>query len=196
MTDAETVVSKLLTAAVALPCIVMILIVATHLLSLLATGFWVSMRGASASHLVWSAAPLFDTWAATFIFLVAIVLWSLPFVGWFLLVSAYTKRSPMLMALLPIIILPMLERIFLGSSLLRDAIFVRFWKLPLFESMDISKVLNEEVFLEASRDGVSLLSMFDPVRFITSPGLWGGLIVCGLFVTAAIYVRRFRDESY
>jgi len=33
------------------------------------------------------------------------------------------------------------------------------------------------------------------VRFLTSPTMWGGVIVCALFVTAAIYVRRYRDES-
>ena len=42
----------LLRTAVALPLIVMAMIIVTHLLSLLATGFWVSMRGASASHLI------------------------------------------------------------------------------------------------------------------------------------------------
>ena len=32
-------------------------------------------------------------------------------------------------------------------------------------------------------------------KFLTSPAMWAGVVVCGLFVTAAIYVRRYRDES-
>ena len=27
------------------------------------------------------------------------------------------------------------------------------------------------------------------------PEVWAGLVVCGLFTTAAIYVRRYRDDS-
>jgi len=195
VTDSETVVSKLLTAIVVVPLITLAVIVITHLLSLFVTSIWVGARGANAWHLIWEAAPLLDNWAATFVFVIALVLWLSPFVGWFLLVSGYTKRSPMLMALLPIIILPMLEKIFIGSTLLSDAIFVRVWRLPLFGSVDFKYVLNEEMFRTAGEKGVSLLSVIDFGRFISSPGLWGGLVVCGLLTTAAIYVRRYRDES-
>lgn len=195
VTDSETVISKLLTAIVVVPLITLAIIVTTHLLSLLVTSIWVGARGANAWHLIWEAVPLLDNWAATFLFVIALVLWLSPFVGWFLLVSAYTKRSPMLMALLPIIILPMLEKIFIGSTLLSDAVFVRVWKLPLFDRVDFKSVLNEETFRTVGENGVSLLSMIDFGRFIGSPGLWAGLVVCGLFTTAAIYVRRYRGES-
>ena len=40
-----------------------------------------------------------------------------------------------------------------------------------------------------------MLAHIDIVKFLTSPSLWAGVIVCGLFVTAAIYVRRYRDDS-
>ena len=40
-----------------------------------------------------------------------------------------------------------------------------------------------------------LLSLLDLSGFFGSPSLWLGLVVCGLFVTAAIYVRRYRDDS-
>ena len=34
-----------------------------------------------------------------------------------------------------------------------------------------------------------------PVLSPSLSSLWIGLVVCGLFVTAAIYVRRYRDET-
>ena len=40
-----------------------------------------------------------------------------------------------------------------------------------------------------------LLAHLDIVQFLSSPSLWAGIVVCGLFTTAAIYVRRYRDES-
>lgn len=195
VTDAETVVSKLVTALVVIPIVSLAFIALTQVLVLLVTSIWVGLRGANAWHLIWSAVPLLDNWSATLIYVLSLSLWLAPFVGWFLLVSAYTKRSPMLMAILPILLLPMLERNILGSTLLFDAIFVRTAKNPIFRDFDGLTLLNDHSFAEAARDGISLVSMLDVGGFLTSPGLWTGLVVCGLFTTAAMYVRRFRDES-
>jgi len=40
-----------------------------------------------------------------------------------------------------------------------------------------------------------LLDLIDIGKFMAHPETWIGIIVCGLLTTAAIYVRRFRDES-
>ena len=106
---------------------------------------WVGIRGANAWHLIWQAAPLFDNWAATLAILLGSALWLSPFVGWFLLVSAYTKRSPFLVAFLPIVVLPMLEKSLIGSEMFKDAIFVRTAQNPLFKDMDtLEHMFNDE----------------------------------------------------
>jgi ABC-2 type transport system permease protein len=123
-------------------------------------------------------------------------LWSSPFVGWFLLVSAYTKRSPFLVAFLPIVVLPMLEKSLIGSEMFKDAIFVRTAQNPLFKDMDtLERMFNDEDLYSLAESGVSVVSILDFGRFFSSPGLWIGLLVCGIFTTAAIYVRRYRDDS-
>jgi ABC-2 type transport system permease protein len=197
VTDAETVASKLITALVVIPFTTFAVLAATHLVVLSISSIWVSAKGANAAFLIWQAAPLVENWTATLIFLLAMPLWLSPFVGWFLLVSAYAKRSPLLVAFLPIILLPMVERIFLGTKFFSDAIFVRSGKIPLFHGVNGHGIWtdNPEELHELGRSGISLLSLFDLTGFITSPGLWLGLAVCGLFTSAAIYVRRFRDES-
>ena len=195
VTDAETVISKLITAVIVIPIVTLAFIALTQVLVLLVTSVWVGLRGANAWHLIWSAVPLLDNWSATLIFILSLSLWHAPFVGWFLLVSAYTKRSPMLMAVLPILLLPMLERNIFGSTLLFDAIFVRTAKNPIFREFDGLQFLSDQSFAESAKEGISLVSLMDVGGFLTSPGLWSGLVVCGLFTTAAMYVRRFRDES-
>ncbi len=197
ITDAETVVSKLVTAMVVIPLVTFVVLAATHLFVLTISSIWVSFRGANAGYLIWQAAPLLDNWIATLIFLLAIPLWLSPFIGWFLLVSAYTKRSPLLVAFLPIILLPMLERTLVGTRFFADAIFVRSGKMPLFQGIDTIGLWSEdkEALHELGRSGITFLSMVDLGGFLARPGLWLGLIVCGLFVTAATYVRRYRDES-
>ena len=69
----------------------------------------------------------------------------------------------------------------------------RFTQLPLF-SVD-PEVFFDEKALAARTDAVNLLELVDVGKFLSSPGVWLGLVVCGLFATAAIYVRRYRGES-
>jgi ABC-2 type transport system permease protein len=192
-TDFETVLSKLLTAIFVVPLITFAFIMVTHLIVLTISSIWISVQGANAGHMIWSAAPLLDNWATTFIFMIALPVWLSPFVGWFLLVSAFTKRSPFLMAFLPILVLPMLEKILIGSTVVLEAFHVRAWKMPLFHGVDPSDFFDKEKRMVT--EGISMFDLLDLSGFVASPGVWIGIVVCGLFTTAAIYVRRFRDES-
>lgn len=197
VTDAETVVSKLITAIVVIPLATFAAAAITHLLVLLVSGIWVGNRGGDAWQLIWNAAPLLENWLATLILMLALPLWYLPFAGWFLFVSAWTKRSPFLVAFLPLVVLPMLERILIGSTLFRDAIFVRPAKMPLFSGDgETSLIFGDATNIEfTSGQSVTLLGFMDLPRFLASVNLWLGVLVGGLFVAAAIYVRRYRDES-
>ena len=196
-TDAETVVSKLVTAAIVIPLVTFAVIVITHVVVLAVASVWLGFQGANAWHLIWRAAPLLNNWAGTLIVLLALPLWLAPFIGWFLFVSAFTRRSPLLVAFLPIVILPMLEKSLIGSTVFFDAFFVRTGSMPLFRGLstgDIFSYQGDEWSLNGEVPS-GLLSLVDLSRFLGSGSLWIGLIVCGLFVTAAIYVRRYRDES-
>ena len=112
ITDTETIVSKLLVAMLVIPAATYVAIVATHLLVLLMASVWVEMQGGSAAHLLWSGAALFDTWVATLVIVFAVPLWLAPFIGWFLFVSGVVKRSPLLLAFLPLAVLPLIELTF------------------------------------------------------------------------------------
>lgn len=194
ITDAETVISKLLTAAVVIPVVTVIGIIVTHLVNLCASSVWIAVKGGDAGHLVWGSVALLDNWLAAVIVTFAGVLWMSPFIGWFLFVSAWTKRSPLLMAFMPLILIPLFELIFFRSHFFAQAVFGRGGMMPLFAGMDIEGFFDEEQ-MRVNEDLVRLLSHLDIIKFITSPSLWAGVIVCGLLTTAAIYVRRYRDDS-
>lgn len=197
VSDAETVVSKLLTAIVTIPLASLIAASLTVLLILGISSLWVDGRGGDALSLIWSAAPLFQNGIAMLILFLALPLWFLPFVGWFMFVSAWTRRSPFLVAILPLVVVPMLERILIGSNLFRDAIFLRSAKLPLFDTphgADLVTGSGDNMRLAADAK-TSLLGFLDVGGFLFNPGLWMGIVVGALFVAAAVYVRRYRDDS-
>lgn len=192
VTDTETVVSKLLTAMLVIPVKTILAAVVTQVLVLACVSVWVASRGADSWHLVWSAAPFVDMWLATIVFLFALPLWLAPFIGWFLFVSAYARRSTLLVAFLPLLVLPMLEKSLIGTSLFTEAFFERSAQIPLFRDGQVGVA----AFLEENA-GVSfdLLSHLDVPGFLTSPGLWLGLLVCALLSAAAIYLRRYRADT-
>ena len=91
----------------------------------------------------------------------------------------------------------MLERIIFHTTVFAEAFFVRSVKMPLFRGLDNLELLFQEGehFKMVGDASVSLLALLDLGRFFSSPALWFGLVVCGIFTTAAIYVRRYRDDS-
>ena len=194
VTDAETVVSKLLTATIVLPLVTVAAIIATHLVNLVITTFWVMFKGGNAAHLIWGSVTLFDNWTAALIVTVASAIWMSPLIGWFLFVSAFTKRSPLLMAFMPLVIIPIIEWIFFRSKLFASAVFGRGELIPLFHEMDLGHFFDEDR-MTVNEEVISLLAHIDLGKFLVSPSVWAGIVVCGLFATAAIYVRRYRDES-
>jgi len=196
-TDFETVLSKLIVAMLVIPLVTFVLILVTHLAVLLITSVWVSALGGSGLHLIWASVPFFDNWTATIIFVLVLPLWLSPFIGWFLFVSAFTKRSLFITAFLPIAVLPMLEKMIFDSAIFAEAFFVRSVKMPLFIDLGTMERLFDEGdnFASLGDAQLSLLGLMDISGFLANPGLWLGLIVCGLFTAAAIYVRRYRDDS-
>ena len=197
VTDFETVLSKLLTAIVIIPLVTFAAIVVTQLVVLFISSVWLMTHGANAWHLVWAAAPFIDNWSATLVFVLALPLWLSPFVGWFVFVSVFTKRWNFLIAFLPIFLLPIIEGIFFKTGVFAKAFFVRSAKIPLFPGWDnFIEEMKSGKHLEIEDEiPVSLWSYMDLGQFLGSPDLWIGLIVCGLFTTAAIYIRRYRDDS-
>lgn len=194
VTDAETVVSKLLTAVVVIPVVAVIAIIATHLVNLVVTSVWVTVKGGDAGLLIWGSVPLLDNWLAVLIVVLATAVWMSPFIGWFLFVSAFTKRSPLLMAFMPLVLIPLIEVIFLRSGVFVEVVFARGGFMPLFRGMNMGEFFDKDR-LRVNEEVVSLLGHLDVSQFVLSPAMWAGVAVCGLLTTGAIYIRRYRDES-
>lgn len=197
ITDTETVISKLLTVAIAIPLATMIGVIISHLLNLIIMSIWLSTQGVNPFRFIWGAVPLFDTWAAVLIFLLAIPIWMSPLLGWLIFISAWAKRGPLLRAVMPIAILPFLEYIIFKSWHLGLAIVKRLGPetMPIVDIFELAEQFDEDNLHDVLAENVSLLSMLDLGKFLTSIEVWGGLVVCGLFLTGSIYIRRYRDDS-
>jgi ABC-2 type transport system permease protein len=195
VTDAETVISKLITAIIVIPSAAVLGIIATHIVNLIIASIWVSAKGGDGAMLIWGSVSFIDNWVAAFVVVLASAIWASPFIGWFLLVSAYTKRSPLLMAFMPLILIALLEKIIFRTHVFAENVLARDGdSLPIFRTVDIKRFIETDEW-RVGEGASHLLPHLDIVQFLTSQSMWAGVLVCALLSTGAIYVRRFRDES-
>ncbi|WP_405235783.1 hypothetical protein [Lentisalinibacter orientalis] len=197
LTDTEVVISKLVTAALLAPVITFGFLAATQLVILCLSTIAVWLGGGSAWELVWRPVPLLQIWTLSVYYLVGASLWFLPFIAWGLFCSAFAKKNVFLWAVLPFVVIPLVERLVFDTGVFARVVFSRLGHMPWitasFRGDDVHISIGD---LPARLVGeMNLLALLDPGEFLTTPGLWGGLAVAAGFTAGAIYFRRYRDET-
>ena len=189
ISDVKTVSSKLLTATVIVPLLTFAVIVVTNIV----VAFILSVRLSGVEQLdvwntVWQSGIWFGVHGLMLAGLFAALLWYLPIIAWLLLASAWARRAVILWAALPPILAMIVEEIVFDTSyvaqLLRHRIvgWTRFGDYAGRERIEID---GETMDLPRR-----LSDFIDLGAYLTSPGLWGGLIVAALLLYATVLIRR------
>ncbi|HZX24233.1 MAG TPA: ABC-2 transporter permease [Woeseiaceae bacterium] len=197
LTDTEVVLSKLATAALVAPVITFGFVAATHVVILCLSTVAVWVGGGSAWELVWRPVPLLQIWVLSVYLLIGAALWFLPYIAWGLFCSAFAKKNVFLWAVLPFVVTPLVERLLFDTNLFAKFALGRLsymqWIKASFSGENLHIAFGD---MPGRLTGdVNLLSLVDPGKFLSTPGLWGGLVVAAGFTAGAIYFRRYRDET-
>lgn len=190
ISDTTVVLSKLATAVLVVPAITIVVVAATQLgvLSIASIGFLAV--GVDGWGWMWNPLGWLQGWIWLGYTYVLFGLALLPYMGWLLLASSWARRTPFLWAAVPPIALMIFERWFIGTHHLADLVFGHLHRvldgtINLFPHDSVKNSLPDHGF-SISTPGFSVFAR---------PAFWGGLLAAGLFVTAAIWVRRYRDET-
>ena len=181
VSDVTAVLSKLTVPLLILPVVAFVVIVVTQLIMLLMTSVVLIAHGMSPAT-TWERIPFFQNWITLLYGLIAIVLWHAPIYGWALLVSGWVRRATFLWAALPPVAIAIFEKITFNTSyvsgLLKERVFG----------------FAPNAFDLAARHSVAVDSLIQltPGRYLSTPGLWIGLIFGAGFVIAAVRLRRYR----
>jgi ABC-2 type transport system permease protein len=191
VSDAQTVLSKLLVALVVVPLGVYVLTVCTDIAAsgILAVRLRESEVLRALVH--WDTGVWLRTQGLILASLVVVVLWYAPIAGYLLLISAWAKRNAFLWALLPPPIAMLVEKIAFRTTHLAHLLGYR---------LGASGVLGvgHGVAAKAAVAGDDVPGMMDSLRPLlayANVDLWLGLAVTVAFVWAVIRIRRHQDVS-
>src|SRR6266699_985607 len=181
VSDLTTLLSKATIPLATLPLVTFAIILATQVVMLLWTSVLLITHGMSPGS-TWTNFNLFQQSFILLYGLVAIALWHAPIYGWALLVSGWARRAACLWAVVPFLAIGFFEKITFGTShfaaLVKDRVFGFAPHAFAFE-MHRSAAIDSLVQLT-------------PGEYLSTPGLWLGLIFAAVFVAAAIRLRRYR----
>jgi ABC-2 type transport system permease protein len=182
VSDRTTVLSKASIPLVVLPMLIFPIIVTTQLIMLLLNSAVLLGNGPGLA-MLWTHVKLLQSSLALLYALTAIALWHAPIYGWLLLVSSWARRATFLWAALPLLLISAFEAIAFRTS--HFASLLRYRVVGWFT----------QAFVPQARTNLPLdpLTSLDPVRFLSTPGLWFGLLVAAAFLAAAVRLRRKRE---
>ena len=180
VSDLTTVLAKAIIPLAVLPLVAFVIALSTQAVMLLLNTAILLANGLDAA-LLWTRLPMFEMTLVMFYGIAVHALWYAPIYGWLLLVSAWARRTPFLWAVLPPLAIIAVEMIAFNKSF-----FAYVLKYRALGAM-------MEGFTGIEKGPITRLSQLDPVRLLSSPGLWVGLVFAAACVFAAVRLRRNRE---
>jgi ABC-2 type transport system permease protein len=176
VSDLTIVLSKATIPLIVLPIVIFATIVLTQFGMLLLSTAALLTSGLAGS--TWANVNLFQQSLILLYGLIAIALWHAPIYGWALLVSGWARRATFLWAVVPFLAIGFFERITFGTSH-----FASMLKHRLMGFAPEAFAFNTH-----SIHSVTLT----PGQYLSSAGLWLGLVVAAALIVVAARLRRYR----
>ena len=181
VSDSFTVFSKLIVALVVAPLLVIPALLFLHLVSVTAGSIYFAVSDIVPFTWAWQAYPWLD-WIRVIFSLWMQSLWSLPIITWIMLAGAYS-RKPVVAAILPPVVVVLVEGVSLSSSVFLDSLFERVQ--PWSRASSFPK--------EYESLGVAELSDIPLLFGMTE--FWIGILVSSVFIYLTIYFRSKSDYA-
>ena len=191
LSDAETVLSKFTVAVIVIP---LVAFVGALLAQFVIAGGGAAKLAAAghAAGIMWQPDAILGGIALSLTWCITAMFWYSPVVAYLMLASAWAPKGPFLWAVLPPVGLSLLEIVLLRTAHVKGFLADRLFGLYRLLS-------SREDLIAKGPDNTIHISDIDLVAslkaFYTSPELWLGVVAAGLMLAAAMWLRRYRDET-
>jgi ABC-2 type transport system permease protein len=179
VSDAETVLSKLVVALVVVPIGVYLVTLVANVLVFLVLSIWVRGNALFSPYMQWDTLAWLKLQGMMLSSLPVLILWYAPIAAYQLFISAWAKSNVLLWTVLPPIALSIGERMTFQT-----------WYIGKF-------ILGWFLFNPPGghEPAGGLWSGFGTFQLLATPALWIGVIVAAALIFATIRIRRLRDDS-
>ena len=184
VSDRTSVLSKAIVPLAILPLLTFVIVLATQFIMLLISTAVLLPSGLAGT--TWQLLPWPRLSLILLYGLVTSALWEAPVFAWLLLVSSWARRATFLWAVLPWLAISAIEKLAFDTTF-----FIRMLVRRLTGGFEEGFVVVHYP-KDAHVPVVDRLTQFDPLKFLSSPGLWIGLVIAAGFLIAAIRLRRYR----
>jgi ABC-2 type transport system permease protein len=182
VSDRTTVLAKAAIPLMVLPLFSYVLILLTQLIMLIVNTIVLLGSPAHLSELYKNVA-FFQSGIALLYGVIVIALWHAPVYCWLLLVSGWAKRATFLWAVMPFLAIGIFVKIAFNSLS-----FFTFLGYRLGGWFTEAFVAHEKVGA-----GLEPVASLTPGRFLSTAGLWIGLVLAALLLAATVRMRRYRE---
>ena len=191
ISDASTVLSKFTVAALLMPVWIWGISLISGVLIFLIVKFMVADT-ALAPLGVWHSSAWLLVQATLLQNLLIAALWYAPIAAWLLVISVFAKRSPFFWAVLPPLLVAILEEVAFGTG--RILTFVGHRLSGYFQALQpgLMRSRDDETTLQTVAEAYQALSA---APLLTSSSLWLGVLSAALLLALAIRLRRWRDDA-
>jgi ABC-2 type transport system permease protein len=179
VSDVTTMVAKLSIPFLIIPLVCFAVTVVTLVLMTLVGSAVFAVSGVNTSAVITHPPLLRMSLLLLYHLFTVHALWWAPFFGWLLLISAWSRRAPLVWAVVPLLAIAMVERIAFNSSHFAGMLQWRF-------------NLSPEAVVSKGTMPIDPMTQLTPGLFLSSPGLWIGLGITVAFVAVAVRLRRDR----
>ena len=185
VSDLTSVLAKAIVPLAILPILTFAIAIATQFTMLLIST--VALLPSGLGGTTWRILPYVQMSVILLYGLITMVLWHAPIFGWLLLVSGWARRATFLWAVLPWLAICAVERIVFNTS--RFAALLGHRITGSFENAFVAANYQRGAH---EVPVVDRLTQLDPLKFLSIPGLWIGLVIAAAFFAAAVRMRRYR----
>jgi ABC-2 type transport system permease protein len=185
VSDTATVLSKFVAVTLLVPLSYFAVITLFQLFMLISAtvGAWFS---GNTGLTFWISANLFSVVFNSLLSLIVASLWLSPVWGWMMLASAWAKKVAFLWAALPIAMITAAEGYLFHST--------KFIEVAAYRVAHGFAIANSNLHLASGGDLFDI-NVMTWSKALGNSELYIGFLVAAVFLGAAVYTRRFRDES-
>jgi ABC-2 type transport system permease protein len=180
VSNLTTVLAKMSVPVVILPLFAFLVTVVTQFIMLLVSSAVLASNGLSVAPFWHQLAFVRMSMLLLYHLVTVHGLWPAPVFAWFLLVSAWARRAPFVWAFVPPAAICYLEKLAFNTTHFT----------ALLKSLMMGGGM--EALTAPGTFPMDPMTHLTPGRYLSSPGLWLGLLFASVFLAVAVRLRRYR----